>query len=184
MPKLKNRSHLTNVFGDLIDLAKFESKKTAMPNGCIEYDGIKHRQGYQFVGRICGKSDRYQFITAHRLAMKLKLGRDLDRKEQVIHTCSNVKCVNPDHLVLGNTRDRCQVMKDNGRSPVPQRGKYIRNHKQQNRKYKYTIEEMLFIRDGTNKEIAKRFNVTASKAASMKGAYTSGYQWLENFRGK
>lgn len=179
MPKIKNRDHLTNVFGDLIDLAKFESKKTVMPNGCIEYAGISHRQGYQFVGRIDTVKDRYQFITAHRLQMKLKLGRDLARNEQVIHTCSNVRCVNPDHLILGNTSDRMQNMIRNGRSG--HRGRSLDpTPKKQNRKYRYTDEELLWIRQANTKDISERFNISRARASSFKDSVTNGYRWLDS----
>ena len=179
MPRIKRRDHLTNIFGDLIDMKKFEDKQVEQSNGCIEYSGINHVQGYQFVGRIRG--DKSGFITAHRLAMKLKLGRDLGPKEQVIHTCSNVKCVNPDHLFLGDTRARVKNMTDNGRAPSPTRGHYGKRNTPQNRKYKYSIEDMVFIRTHTPAEIREKFGIGVKLSNRLKSGYTTGYSWLDDY---
>lgn len=182
MGRPKRREHLTNIFGDLLDLKKFEDKQIEMPNGCIEYEGINHRQGYQFVG--CIRGEKGAFITAHRLAMKLKLNRDLDRKEQVIHTCSNVRCVNPDHLYLGDTRARVKTMKDNGRAPNPIRGKYVRSGKPQNRKYKWPVADMIFFRTHSPAEIRDKYGMTIGESNRLKSGYTTGYKWLDQYTNK
>jgi hypothetical protein len=46
---------------------------------------------------------------------RLKYGRALAESEYVIHTCSNMACVNPDHLTLGDRSTIHQVMKRNKR---------------------------------------------------------------------
>ena len=183
MPRRIKRDHLTNVFGDLIDIAKFKSKQITQANGCIEYEGVNHRQGYQFVGKW--RNGKNGFITAHRLAMKLKLGRNLDPKEQVIHTCSNVRCVNTDHLFIGDTRARVKNMSDNGRAAKTRPGaRGPRIYRPQSRAYNYSIEEMVFMRTHTAKEIREKFGVDVKHSNRLKSAYTFGYHWLDNFVNK
>jgi hypothetical protein len=53
---------------------------------------------------------------AHRIVMRQKLGRALVKGENVIHSCSNPNCVNPDHLFVGSLSDRNRVMYENGRA--------------------------------------------------------------------
>ena len=175
MGRNRNRSHLTNVFGDLVNLTRFADKQTPMPNGCIEYKGMAHRQGYQFVG--CLRNDKGMFITAHRLAMKLKLNRDLDRTEQVIHTCSNVRCVNPDHLYVGDTRARVKTMYDNGRAPDTRtKSKAV---VMQDRQYRHSLEDMIYFRTHTAKEIREKFGFERKVSTRLKSAFTYGYHWLD-----
>lgn len=180
MARGKNRNHLTNIFGYLVDMEKWERKQIPQANGCIHYAGFNHRQGYQFVGCIRAADDHSMHITAHRLAMRIKLGRDIQQKEQVIHTCSDVRCVNPDHLIIGDTRKRSEIMYANGRQNTTRSPRDPKTGPQ-TRKYKHTIEEMLFIKNATPKEIAERFKVDSSKASAMRGAYNKGYKWLDYY---
>lgn len=182
MSRQKDRSHLTNIHGYLVNMEKWQENQEVMPTGCVHYHGLNHRQGYQFVGCIRVADDKRIHITAHRLAMRLKLFRDLLPKEQVIHTCSNVKCVNPDHLILGDTKKRSEVMKANGRQNN-QRSSRQDQGPQKTRKYKYTPEEMIWIRQHTTKEIVRRFGIDSSRASAVKGAITRGYKWLDNYTG-
>lgn len=181
MSRQKNRSHLTNVYGYLVNMEKWQDCQEIMPTGCIHYHGLNHRQGYQFVGCIRVADDKRIHITAHRLAMRLKLFRDLGQKEQVIHTCSNVRCVNPDHLILGDTKKRSEIMKANGRQNNQRRSP--QDHEpQKTRKYRYTIDEMLYIRSHTTREVAQHFGLTSARASAVRGAVIRGYKWLNNYK--
>ena len=180
MGRGRTRSHLTSLFGYLVNMTHWAQRQKIMPTGCIEFDGINHRQGYQFIGCIRESDDKRIFMTAHRFAMRLKLDRDLDPKEQVIHTCSNVRCVNPDHLILGNTKTRSDVMIANGRQNNV-RGPRDMKGPQKTRKYKYTIKQMLYIRNHSREEIQKYLKVSSQKAAMIKTAFTKGYRWLQYY---
>jgi hypothetical protein len=180
MARKKSRDHLSSLFGYLIDLKKWNKKHVEQPDGCIHFEGLNHRQGYQFFGCIRESDDKRIHMTAHRLAMRFKLNRDLTTGEQVIHTCSNIRCVNPDHLFIGTTSDRAQNMVRNGRAPV----NVVRQIKKQNRKYKYTIDEMIFIKTHTPHEIMNKFNLDSSKAHNLHRGFQDGYKWLEEYINK
>ena len=48
-------------------------------------------------------------VRAHRVALSLRLGRDLLTKEHALHSCDNTRCCNPAHLYPG---DHAQNMRD------------------------------------------------------------------------
>jgi hypothetical protein len=110
--------------------------------------------------------------------MKMKLGRPLNHGECVINLCDNPACVNPDHLELGDLFTRAEKMKERNRfhSPV---GKHIRDHVKQKRDYKYTEEEMLFIRGAKIPEIMTRFNKTKTQSYRLKASIKTNYRWLD-----
>ena len=66
-------------------------------------------------GMIRGDDGYPRMTTVHRVAAKHK-GLDIKRKE-VQHTCLTSHCVNPDHLVIGNAKSRCnRIMAKHGRN--------------------------------------------------------------------
>ena len=54
-------------------------------------------------------SYRGRMVRAHRVALALRLGRDLLTKEHALHSCDNTRCCNPAHLYPG---DHAQNMRD------------------------------------------------------------------------
>lgn len=100
-----------------VKMDRFNSLQETKDNGCIEWTGPKHRQGYGFIGAIDATTMKRKMITLHRFVMRLKLGRELQPGENVIHTCSNPLCCNPEHLIVGDLSKRNEMMYANGRAP-------------------------------------------------------------------
>tara|TARA_R110000772_G_scaffold126696_3_gene233775 strand:+ start:308 stop:643 length:336 start_codon:yes stop_codon:yes gene_type:complete len=86
--------------------------KQQLVGDCLLWTGPLHRQGYGFINGWKTTGDSCN-ITTHRLAMMIELGRNLDRKEFVIHKCANPNCVNPLHLTVGDYTSKKQ---NNGRT--------------------------------------------------------------------
>lgn len=61
-----------------------------------------------------GSSKTYH-AKAHRLSFLLNKGEIPDDK-MVLHTCDNPRCINPEHLVLGDHIENMRQMRERGRS--------------------------------------------------------------------
>lgn len=69
---------------------------TGCAGECWEWTGSKDRYGYgEIRPRVAG---RRQFIRATHLALLLKKGLVVPHGLEVLHSCDNPPCVNPDHL--------------------------------------------------------------------------------------
>lgn len=81
-------------------------------NGCWLWCGPVNNVGY---GLIHGGKGEPKMITVHRAVAKYYCKWDIQGKE-VLHTCKNLHCVNPDHLQLGTKQER--IEKTVGRKDV------------------------------------------------------------------
>ena len=78
--------------------------------GCMNWTRCKTSHGYghfRFEGKL---------LTAHRVVLELKLGRELREGEVSRHTCDNRACVNPDHLEPGTHADNARDKVERGRA--------------------------------------------------------------------
>lgn len=78
---------------------------------CWPWLGLLNRAGY----------GKFQFATnkprlAHRVALHLESGVDLDADYVVLHRCDNPRCVNPKHLSIGTHADNVKDMALKGRA--------------------------------------------------------------------
>ena len=168
-----------------VNLELFNRKQEQQPNGCINWTGVQNNIGYGFVGfnypqgKTSAGGHRGGMMTAHRLAFMLTHNR-LPKTRNVNHTCHNKLCVNPDHLVEGTQRDKLDAMiKDGikgGCVAGVKRGPY--NHKQMARTYKYSEEEIQWIRTATTDEICVKYNIDKKHASRKQSMFRHGYKWL------
>ena len=117
---------LAHEFMFQIEIAKFNEKiSRPTKTGCREWLGAKNSDGYGKVTvskwlrhRIQPKRDRYARhrwkVLAHRMSWWITMGAIPDGM-CVLHHCDNPKCVNPDHLFLGNHTDNMRDMMSKGR---------------------------------------------------------------------
>lgn len=89
-------------------LDRFWSKVFYSIDGCWYWIGALNHDGY---GQLSIKREVFR---AHRLSYSIHKG-DLEGK-QVLHSCDNPACVNPDHLRLGTQRDNMGDMALRNRS--------------------------------------------------------------------
>lgn len=140
-------------------------------NGCWEWTGIISKHGYgQFHFGDCAAN-------AHRVSYMVFKG-PIKEKLLVCHSCDNRKCVNPDHLWLGTTKDNAQDCVKKGRMWLQQDTPETRVFKENFKKHikcgelhnraKLTVEQVLFIREQYRtrytrnlcSELASMFNVS------------------------
>jgi hypothetical protein len=91
--------------GDIfVNMTKYRSNVSPTANGCLEWQGPKHAQGYGMVGYLNSQGQR-KMTVVHRIAMRLKLGREIASFEDVRHSCDNNLCCNPAHLYIRNVKE-------------------------------------------------------------------------------
>lgn len=172
-----------------VNLELFYRNQRTMPNGCIEWTGVKSNVGYGFIGfrRVDSttgapatgtKNTSGGMMTTHRLAWMIKHKR-LPTKRNINHTCHNKLCVNPKHLKEGTQREKLDAMIKAGiKGGTPKgvkRGSY--NHKQ-NREYKYTEAHIQWMRTAPVEDIAAKLNITLTQASRKQWGFRDGYKWL------
>lgn len=119
------------------------------PNGCWEWTGSCSSQGYGTFwdgGRVRG---------THRVSYEFANGPIAEGLD-VLHTCDNPPCVNPDHLWLGTDTDNARDRKEKGRNGVLQG--------EARPTAKLTEKDVLDIRASraSNRNLAERFDVHIS----------------------
>jgi hypothetical protein len=171
--------HLYEDLGDIfVNIDSYMNKINHMPdaNGCLNWLGPWHRQGYGMIGAVRKSDDRRIMVTAHRVAGRIKAGRALATTDTVVHTCSNPACQNQDHILIGDLSLRNSIMHANGRASKIRKPREI---KKQNRKYKYTDAEIVLLKTDTTTAIAQHFGWTKSQAAKQRWYARSMFKWLD-----
>jgi hypothetical protein len=168
-----------------VNLELFYKNQEPQATGCINWTGVTSNIGYGFIGfnylpgNASPSGHRSGMMTTHRLAFMVANNR-LPVKRNVNHTCHNKLCVNPAHLVEGTQREKLTAMVaagiKGGCRKGQQRGSY--NHKQQDRVYKYSEEEIQWIRTADVDLIAARYGMAKSRASSKRWAFRTNYKWL------
>ena len=168
-----------------VNLQKLYDRLRENPEtGCWEpFKGGLHRQGYAMVGGFRLHDQKKIMTTGHRVILKHKLQSDLKGLE-AIHSCNNMRCCNPDHLFAGTHLDNMSQMHTKGRMPK-QRYSREQGRPQPNRKYRYSIEQLVYIKYHTAAEIIERYpelNLTPQRANKLRQACRGGeYKWLPQY---
>lgn len=126
------------------------------PQGdCHEWQGSRKRYGYGQLGTGPGRP----LISAHRAAFLIAYGEIPDDKPNVLHSCDNPPCCNPDHLWAGTIKDNSQDMERKGRHG---RGYVVPSRRKLSDSDVECIRALWHANTLTNDEIAAQFGVTAS----------------------
>lgn len=99
---------IASKFGSKMMLNRFREKFKIRTNGCHEWQATRHSNGY---GQM-----RIETVAeyAHRIAWRLAYG-EIPEGMYVLHRCDNRRCVNPEHLYLGNQSINIADAKRKGR---------------------------------------------------------------------
>lgn len=172
LKKLQNSADHVQIGKFLINEKKFFSRLVEDDNGCQNWTGGMHRQGYGMASIYDTSKQNRVMNVAHRVAMMLHLGRELTRDEFIVHEfCDSQTCCNPEHMIVGTAHDRNRVQYQKGR-------RHEQKIKKQNRNYKYPDEMMRFIRDNPVEASMKKYNLKRSQLWFLKERFTKGYKWL------
>jgi len=170
-----------------VNLELFARQQQVMPSGCIEWTGVQNNIGYGFIGfrhvdPATGAPAKGPggMMTTHRLQWMITHNR-LPTQRNINHwPCNNKLCLNPAHLVEGSQRDKLDQMAQagirGGREEGRLAGAY--NHKQHQRDYKYSEEDIQWIRTADTRDIAGRYSISRSRACAMRCGFRTGYTWL------
>jgi hypothetical protein len=138
----------------------FETKFVVTP-GCWNWIGFINKSGY---GRL---QWHMKMTLAHRLSYVLYVGPIPDGMF-VCHKCDNRKCVNPDHLFIGDHLDNMHDMSLKGRRNPP------RLHGERHGNSKLTNDIVLAIRADNRllNEMAKAYGVSEGCLSEIRNRKT------------
>ena len=140
-----------------LERLRIKSKRTH--NGCVEWQGSRYKsRGKLSYGQMWyeGKNTK-----AHRVAWIENKG-PIPKGLNVLHSCDNRICVNPDHLFLGTHTDNMRDMIKKGRKAL--------FYGEDNGKSKLTEEQVLAIRkdNRTNDAIARDYNIASPTVSTIR----------------
>ena len=110
---LKNHS---GSFVGLTPEQRFKKQYKVSPNGCWEWVSGIDADGY---GLFRAESFGQVFKRAHRWSWSHHNSSGIEPGQMVCHKCDNRKCVNPEHLFLGDALINMQDKVAKGRSRTP-----------------------------------------------------------------
>ncbi len=99
-----------SVFGSHVMIMRFFEKVSVNElTACHDWMGTRQSNGYGMI-RLSGVAEY-----AHRVAWKLA-GREIPQGKYVLHICDNRRCVNVDHMFIGDQASNMADMISKGRN--------------------------------------------------------------------
>jgi len=95
-----------------IPIVRLLEKVDIKPGQCWEWKGMLNPGGYGVMSIAKEKRN----VLVHRYFYSFVLGIEIPEGKQVCHKCDNPKCVNPDHLYIGDAYTNVHDMMDRGRA--------------------------------------------------------------------
>jgi hypothetical protein len=89
----------------LVNMNKYWTRLKPDSHGCHIWQGPKHKQNYGMIGAIRIADDKRIMTVAHRVAWRIAHQQAITRDDDVVHTCGNNLCCNPEHLKLKSTQE-------------------------------------------------------------------------------
>ena len=166
-----------------VKLHDYHSRLKQNPaTGCLEvYKGGLHAQGYMMISVIRDLDKKRIMLTGARVAGRIKAKRALVETDFVIKTCSNMKCHNPAHLIVGDMKDLVKVKTKNKRWPGRD-GTDRYDRPRYDRADVPTALELLYVLNHTTPECIARFGWTEQQVKHIQSNYNRGaYKWLTHF---
>lgn len=95
---------------------RFAMQVRKQPNGCVFWVGSRDRDGYGFFG---GDAAGQTHTRAHRWSWAFHNDQAIPENGHICHKCDDPRCVNPDHLFLGDALANMQDKIAKGRARTP-----------------------------------------------------------------
>jgi hypothetical protein len=100
-PRPETKNHYTTDEA----IKHLRSRVIITESGCHEWQGPRTKDGYGQLGEYY-LIEQFGIKLVHRLMVHLTTGHEFaDRSEQVMHSCHNRSCCNPDHLSIGTAKE-------------------------------------------------------------------------------
>ena len=182
-PKMNSYTPIGDLF---INLDYYWSRQTpADAAGCIGWSGGRHRQGYPMMGGFRQSDEKRIMTVTHRITAMLKYGRALSSTEYVLHTCGNLNCLTPEHIIIGDAHDKARIREESGhanhhKGPRAWTRRKALVPKKQNRTYKYSEAELRWIRSASSADIGARYGMDIKKASRFRYEVRKRYEWLKD----
>lgn len=135
-------------------------KQVRKTEGCWLWMASKDQDGYGIFNGVCGG---VSCTRAHRFSYVLGTGEIPGKGLVIRHTCDNPSCVNPEHLVLGTSKENSQDMIS--------RGRHLAGSARQREKIaKLTKDQVKYILEGkeTGVELAQKFGVSKAHISAIR----------------
>jgi len=132
--------------------------------GCWNWTGSIKDTGYGQIGTWDNEKKKHVTLKAHKVAYELWKG-PVPKGVWVLHKCDNRKCVNPDHLFLGNNSDNiidCSMKGRHGLAKLTE--------------YKVRRIKKLYSEGYSQRDLALKFSVSKHTIYSVLQNKT--YRWV------